>query len=123
MESNNLVLSVVLIRHTRIIERFNIGSGRWSEGSKRPRIPHGATGKDTTQVSTTTYFCEFYFYRILIDRANSHTKSYYIPRSFEAMYINIKHELRAWVTCVLSLWSIGDLFHIVLYPIQRPCTT
>ena len=34
-----------------------------------------------------------------MDRANSHTKSYNIPRSFEAMYINIKYELRAWVTC------------------------
>ena len=34
-----------------------------------------------------------------MDRTNSHTKSYNIPRSFEAMYINIKYELRAWVTC------------------------
>ena len=34
-----------------------------------------------------------------MDRANSHTKSYNIPRSFEAMYVNIKYELRAWVTC------------------------
>ena len=34
-----------------------------------------------------------------MDRANSHTKSYNIPRSFEAMYINIKYELRAWKTC------------------------
>ena len=34
-----------------------------------------------------------------MDRANSHTKSYNIPRSFEAMYINIKYELRAWLTC------------------------
>ena len=34
-----------------------------------------------------------------MDRANSHTKSYNIPRSFEAMNISIKYELRAWVTC------------------------
>ena len=35
-----------------------------------------------------------------MDRANSYTKSYNIPRPFEAMYINsIKYELRAWVTC------------------------
>ena len=32
-----------------------------------------------------------------MDRANSHTKSYNIPRSFEAMHVNIKYELRAWV--------------------------
>ena len=57
------------------------------------------TGKDTIQVSTTIFFCEFYFYRIFMDRANSHTKSYNIPRSFEVMYIDIKYELRAWVTC------------------------
>ena len=37
-----------------------------------------------------------------MDRANSHTKSYNIPRSFEAMYIYIKYELRAWVTCGLQ---------------------
>ena len=31
-------------------------------------------------------------------RANSHTKSYNIPRSLETMYINgIKYELKAWV--------------------------
>ena len=36
-----------------------------------------------------------------MDRANSHTKAYNIPRSFEAMHMNgIKYELRAWVTCV-----------------------
>ena len=34
-----------------------------------------------------------------MDRANSHTKSYNIQRSFEAMYINIKYKLRTWVTC------------------------
>ena len=33
-----------------------------------------------------------------MDRVNSHTKSYNIPRSFEVMYVNIKYELRAWVT-------------------------
>ena len=37
-----------------------------------------------------------------MDRANSRTKSYNIPRSFEAMYINIKYELRAWVSCVTN---------------------
>ena len=47
-----------------------------------------------------------------MDRANSHTKSYNIPRSFEAMYINIKYELRAWVTCAYSSLStlLKDLF-------------
>ena len=35
-----------------------------------------------------------------MDRANSHIKSYNIQRSFEVMYVNIKYELRAWVTCV-----------------------
>ena len=46
--------------------------------SKRPRIPHGATGKDTIQVSTTILLCEFCFYRILMDRANSCSMSYNI---------------------------------------------
>ena len=83
-----------------IIER-DIGSGRWGEvNSERPRIPHGATEKDTVQVGGTILFCKFYLFRILIDRANFHTKSHNIPRSFEAMYSNIKYELRAWVTCV-----------------------
>ena len=34
-----------------------------------------------------------------MDIANSHTKSYNIPRSFEVMYKNIKYKLSAWVTC------------------------
>ena len=38
-----------------------------------------------------------------MDTANSHTKSYNILRSLEAMHMNIKHELRAWVTCVLAI--------------------
>ena len=42
------------------------------------------------QVSTTIMPCEFYFYRIFMDRANSHTKSFNIPRSFEAIYLSIK---------------------------------
>ena len=42
-------------------------------------------------------------------RANSHTKSYNIPRSFEAMYINIKYELRARVTCGISYKTLADL--------------
>ena len=44
-----------------------------------------------------------------MDRANSHTKSYNIPRSFEAMYINIKYELRAWVTCVKTASAQMDM--------------
>ena len=34
-----------------------------------------------------------------MNRADFHTKSYNIPRLFEAMYMDIIYELRAWVTC------------------------
>ena len=47
-----------------------------------------------------------------MNSANSHTKSYNIPRSFEAMYINIKYELRAWVTygaMPVAFFERGDL--------------
>ena len=48
-----------------------------------------------------------------MDRANSHTKSYNnILRSFEAMYINIKYEPRAWVTCE-EINSYSNLLKIV----------
>ena len=35
-----------------------------------------------------------------MDRANSHTKSYNIPHSFKAMYINIKYELKPSATLI-----------------------
>ena len=42
------------------------------------------------QVSTTILFCEFYYCRIFMDRVNSHTKSYNIPRSFEAIITKLE---------------------------------
>ena len=35
------------------------GGGGWGGGSKRHRIPHGATGKDSIQLSTTILFSEY----------------------------------------------------------------
>ena len=78
-----LLLHVESLAVSSIIERV-IGCSKWL------RIPHGATGK----VSETMLLCKFYFWRIFMDRANSHTKSYNIPRSFKAMYINIKYKLK-----------------------------
>ena len=42
------------------------------------------------QVSPTILFCEFYNCRIFMDRVNSHTKSYNIPRSFEAIITKLE---------------------------------
>ena len=63
----------------------------------------------------------------MMDRANFHKKSYNIPRSFVAMDIDIKYELRAWMTCeqiwpnvrARSLWinafSFITLYYFKLY--------
>ena len=44
----------------------------------------------TIQVSTTILFCEFYYCRIFMDRVSSHTKSYNITRSFEAIITKLE---------------------------------
>ena len=54
-----------------------------------------------------------------MDRANSHTKSYNILRSFEAMYINIKYELRARVTCAMDSNNLLYFCEIVAKTKQR----
>ena len=60
--------------------------------------PNGP-GIHMEQQEKTLLFCEFCFFRIFMNRANSHIKPYNIPRSLEAMHINIKYQLRASVTC------------------------
>ena len=49
-----------------------------------------ATERDTIQVSTTLLSCEIYYRRIFMDRVNSRTKSYNIPRSFEAIVTKLE---------------------------------
>ena len=87
--------------------------------------------KHAIQVTIIVLFCEFYFYRIFMDTANSHTKSYYklnflesfkseprhrsdfytpkynnILRSFEAKYVNIIHVVRDGMNCAtMQLWN------------------